>query len=242
MKRIIEAEKSVVVAADVIDLNTLDELVGSVRDVPGIGAFKLGSLLGLCDLDCAVTAVKDVMGAGFPVIYDPQKGATDIPEMGAPFAEALAWSRVDAVILFPFAGPKTQEVWTEACFNRGLRVVVGGVMTHPQFLVSEGGYIADEAVERIFRLACDLGVRDFVVPGTKLEWVLRIRGWLMEELGDEEFVLYAPGFISQGGDISECGRVAGGRWHAIVGSAIYKQDTPEKMREAARRVTRQIVA
>ena len=48
MKRIIEARRSIIVAADVIDLNTLEELVENVRDVPGIGAFKLGSLLGLC--------------------------------------------------------------------------------------------------------------------------------------------------------------------------------------------------
>lgn len=238
MKRIIEAERSVIVAADVIDLDSLSRLVEGTCEVPGIGAFKLGSLLGMCDLDRAVMVIRDVMGSNFPIIYDHQKGGTDIPEMGAPFARALEWSGVNAVILFPFTGPRTQEAWTEACFNEGLTVLTGGMMTHPQFLMSEGGYIDDNAPERIYRSACDLGVRHFVVPGTKIEWVHRIRGWLLDKLGEGEFALYAPGFISQGGSITECGHAAGSEFHAIVGRYIYEQSTVEGMREAALSVTR----
>lgn len=139
----------------------------------------------------------------------------------------------DAVILFPFAGPATQFAWTKACQDAGLRVLIGGVMTHPQFLVSEGGYIADEAPERIFRAACRQGVTDFVVPGSKLKWVKDLRALLVERLGENGFTLYAPGFITQGGDISECGKAAGERFHPIVGSAIYGQKTQAAMREAA---------
>lgn len=240
MKRIIEARRSIIVAADVIDLNTLEELVENVRDVPGIGAFKLGSLLGLCNLDNAVTIIKDAMGADFPVIYDHQKGGTDIPEMGASFAKAMGWSGVDAVILFPLTGPKTQEVWTEACFKEGLAVLTGGMMTHTGFLDCEGGYISNGAPERIYRFACNLGVRHFVVPGTKVDWVKKVREWLEEELGEGEYALYAPGLISQGGSVTECGNVAGGEWHAIVGRGIYEQPTAAKMHEAALSVTREI--
>lgn len=238
MKRIIEAERSVIVAADVIDLDSLNRLIEGICEIPGIGAFKLGSLLGMCDLDRAVMAIRDVMGSDFPIIYDHQKGGTDIPEMGAPFARALEWSGVNAAILFPFTGPRTQEAWTEACFNEGLAVLTGGMMTHPQFLVSEGGYIDDDAPKKIYQRACKLGVRHFVVPGTKLEWVQWIRGWLLDELGEGGFVLYAPGFISQGGSITECGHAAGPEFHAIVGRYIYEQPTVEAMREAALSVTR----
>jgi orotidine-5'-phosphate decarboxylase len=121
--------------------------------------------------------------------------------------------------------------------------MVGGVMTHKQFLVSEGGYISDDAPERIFRQAAQEGVRHFVVPGTKIEWVRTLRGFLVEELGEGNFVLYAPGFLTQGGSISECGQAAGDEWHAIVGSAIYGKDEPntrEQMRTAMELVTGQI--
>jgi len=57
------------------------------------------------------------------------------------------------------------------------------------------------------------------------------------ELGDGNFTLYAPGFIAQGGVITETGKVAGKNWHAIVGSAIYKADNTTK---AAQEIVSQI--
>lgn len=241
-KIIIPSKRSVIVAADVPDIYHLKDLAAAVKDVPGIGGFKLGFSLGLQDLTTSVQIVRHYMGATFPIIYDHQKAGTDIPDTGKKFAKVLKDSGVDAVILFPFAGPATQEAWTTACFDAGLQVITGGVMTHPQFLVSEGGYIADESVERIYRNACKWGGTHFVVPGTKLDWVKRIRGWLINELNESNFVLYAPGFITQKGDISECGQAAGDKWHAIVGSAIYGQLTKETKRQAAIAATGQVMA
>lgn len=129
-----------------------------------------------------------------------------------------------------------------ACHDAELPMIVGGIMTHPKFLVSEGGYIADEAVEKIYRLACHWGVTNFVVPGTKLHWVKKVREILVEELGDGNFVLWAPGFITQGGDISECGQVAGAFWHGIVGGGIYNKPTAEEQRQAAMIATQKIAA
>lgn len=247
MRMIIPLQKSIVVAADVPSLRHLDDLCQALVGVSGVGGIKLGFSLATKGLRTGVETVKNILGADFPVIYDHQKAGNDIPETGRPFADAMKEAGVDAAILFPFTGPVTQEAWTESCFDVGLHVLTGGVMTHAKFLRSEGGSIADEAVEQIYRGACNLGVSHFVVPGNKIAWVRRVRGWLVEELGDDNFVLYAPGFISQGGDISECAVAAGEQWHAIVGSAIYKDPVSGGMRqiadmnEAAIQVTRQIV-
>ena len=240
MKRIIPADRSIVVSADVSHLDAFHELLVSICGIPEIGAIKVGALLGLSDLEFSIELVRGLIGADFPVIYDHQKGGTDIPEMGAPFARLLKGYGVDAVILFPFTGPRTQMAWTDACLSEGLTVLTGGMMTHPQFLKSEGGYIHDDAPEQIYRLACKLGVRDFVVPGTKVAWVKKIREWLERELGRGEFDLYAPGFIAQGGDITECGREAGPRFHAIVGRHIYGQRTTDDIRRAAMTVARAV--
>ena len=242
MKRILSCKRSVIVAADVPDHPALGNLANAVRDVPGISSFKIGSLLSLEGLAGAVRIVRGYRSEFTTIIYDHQKWGNDIPEMGKPFAERLVRADVDAVIIFPFAGPATQEAYTKACFDVGLHVLTGGIMTHPKFLVSDGGYIADEAVERIYRLACELGVQHFVVPGNKVDWVRRIRALLIEELGDGNFALYAPGFITKKGDISECGQAAGEEWHAIVGSAIYGKPTREAQYEAAMAVTAQIGA
>ncbi len=242
MKRIIERKRSIIVAADIPDIVALGNLTEAMRGVAGIGGFKVGFTLGLKSLSLVVNMIRRVLGFAFPVIYDHQKAANDIPKMGESFVEILKKAEVDAAILFPFTGPATQKVWTKSCLDAGIQVLTGGMMTHEKFLVSEGGYIADDAPERIYRFACELGVRHFVVPGNKVDWVKKIRSWLVEELGEGNFVLYAPGFITQKGDISECGQAAGDEWHAIVGSAICDQPTAEEQYKAALAVTRQIAS
>ena len=111
-------------------------------------------------------------------------------------------------------------------------------MTQKEFLESEGGFIANP--EKIYEIAVECGVSNFVVPGNKVEFVLKYRQLLERLLGQGNFTLYAPGFIAQGGNISETGKVAGENWHAIVGSAIYKAEGVENMRQAAIEITSQI--
>lgn len=242
--RIIKSQKSVIVACDV-DVKNLSDLIDATIEVPGISGYKLGFNLGLKGLYNIASLIRSKgEKEGWleqVVIYDHQKAGNDIPKMGKNFAQTLKDARVDAVILFPFAGPATQQKWTEECLNVGLKVIVGGIMTHQQFLVSEGGYIADNAPAMIFELAAKQGIRHYVVPGTKINWVIKLRSILDNLIGPDEYALYAPGFISQGGDITECGRAAGENWHAIVGSAIYSKPTVEEMREAAMTVVSQIV-
>jgi len=234
----LDKAKSIVIACDQPP-DQFESLVEKTTGIPGIGGYKIGMALGLRGLEKAVETVRlyvrksTVLEAWGPkIIFDYQKAGNDIPEMGAVFAGEVLAAGAKAAILFPLAGPETQKKWTEACFKAELKVILGLAMTHPNFFVSEGGYITDDAPEKAFRLACDMGVRNFVVPGNKVHWVVKLRAILVEKLGEGNFVLYAPGFITQGGDISECGAAAGNHWHAIIGSAIYKKP-PEKIRGAA---------
>ncbi len=238
MQKFIKLSKSIIVAADVSSLRALKNLASEIKGVPGIGGFKIGFRIAFKDVMTAVHIIKNAYGPDAVIIYDHQKAGNDIPALGKGFADDLKKAGVNAVILFPFAGPETQTIWTKACFEVGLPVITGGIMTHPKFLVSEGGYVADEAPERIFRLACELGVNHFVVPANKLNWVKKLRNLLIKILGEGNYTLLAPGFISQKGDISKFGAVAGNNWHAIVGSAIYQADNIKK---AAMMIAKQIV-
>lgn len=237
---IIANNRSLVVAADVRSSHDFHQLAEALKGVSGIGGIKYGKRLAIRDLQQSVKIGRFFL-PHCVTIYDGQKEGTDIPEMGDAFAEDMKEAGIDAAILFPFAGPITQERWTKACMRLGIKVIIGSVMTHQMFLAKEGGYLADDAPERMFKLACDTGVTDFVVPGTKLNWVIQIREWVSDKLGEGNYALYSPGFITQGGDIGECGKVAGNKWHPIVGSAIYKQTTMEARREAASTVTRKLV-
>ena len=239
MQKLIEQQKSVIPACDVSDLKKLGELAEATASVSGIGAYKVGLELVIpFGLGRVAEAIRKY--SQLPIIYDHQKGGTDIPDLGPKFAKAVKSAGADAVILFPFGGGATAEAWIKSCQEEGLVVLVGGHMTQPKFLENEGGFIADSGPEAIYRLAAEKGVTNFVVPGNKTDYVLKYRQLLEEVLGADNFILYAPGFISQGGDISETGKVAGSNWHAIVGSAIYKKEGIEAMRQAATEVTSQI--
>jgi len=138
---------------------------------------------------------------------------------------------VDAAILFPFGGCETLARWVKALQEVGVTPIVGGHMTQKGFLVSEEGYVADEAPERIYGTAAQLGVTDFIVPGNKSEFVELYREQFDREIGVGRFTLSAPGFIDQGGKVSEAGKVAGPKFNAIFGRQFTNAEDPKAVAE-----------
>ncbi len=217
-QRVIEANRSVIPACDVATLEQFEALVQQTADVPGIGAYKIGFELGL---GYGLSRVVEVARKHTqkPLIYDHQKAATDIPDTGRNFAQVMRRAGIDAVILFPQAGPETERAWIYHALDQGLKVIVGGRMTHPAYAVSEGGFIADEGALEMYRIAARAGVNQFVVPGNKPEVIQKVRG-VVEAEGVSP-IFFAPGFVAQGGKIADTTKVAGDHWHAIVGRGIY---------------------
>ena len=171
-----------------------------------------------------------------PIIYDHQKAGTDIPDTGKNFARVCKKAGVDAVILFPQSGPETERAWIYHALDNGLKVIAGGPMTHSGYKESEGGFISDEGVFRMIRIAAKAGINNFVAPGTKLEDFKRVVEIVKEE-GVQNPIYYAPGFVAQGGKIEDATKIAGDKWHAIVGRGIYKETD---MRKAAIEHTSQL--
>ena len=256
MKMIIAQERTVIPACDV-GFDKFGELIKETGGLPGIGAYKIGAALALKKGIGELVRIVDC-GAGRPVIYDHQKAGTDIhEETPQQFMDTMKEADVRAVILFPQSGPVSEYEWIKAAQERNLGVIVGGEMTHPRFLegdFKEGkknyteifhklgiehqltGYLRSDAPDDIYMLAARMGVTDFVVPGNKPERIQHYKS-LVEQCGVTEPVFYSPGLIAQGGSISEATKVAGNRWHAIVGRALY--DAPD-MRQAARELTSQL--
>ncbi|MBI4149626.1 orotidine 5'-phosphate decarboxylase [Candidatus Woesearchaeota archaeon] len=218
-QRIIARDKSVIPACDVSPLEVFEELVRQTADVEGIGGYKVGFELGLgYGLGRVVEAARKHTTK--PIIYDHQKAGTDIPDTGKNFAEVCKKAGVDAVIFFPQSGPETERAWIYHALDRGLKVIVGGRMTHPAYAVSEGGFITDEGALEMYRIAARAGIDNFVVPGNKPDVIRQIKE-VVEAEGAHP-VFYAPGFIAQGGSISDAAKVAGDRFHGIVGRGIYQ--------------------
>jgi orotidine-5'-phosphate decarboxylase len=213
-------ERRVIPALDVLEIDTALTLVRTVAHVPLIYGFKIGFPLSLrYGLPRVVEEIRRYSEK--PIIYDHQKAATDIPDTGKLFAEALQMSGVSEAILFPQAGPATLRAWFEALAEHGLKVIVGGIMTHEGYLISEGGYLDDARMLAVYRRAANMGVRAFVVPLTRLQTVNAIAKTL-EEFTSCEF--YSPGFGAQGG--SSKGLEFLSRLYIIIGRSLLRAENP----------------
>lgn len=236
MGSVIAYKRSVVPAADFDTVRKLRKLVQETHDVKGIGGYKISAELAVGHgLKKVVETVREF--TNHPIIYDHQKGMTDIPDTGEGFLTVIKESGVDAFIGFPLSGPATQEEWIKQAQDIGLRVIMGGEMTHPKFKSSEGGYIADEKLDEMYLLSAKLGVMDFVVPGNRKERVAHYNQILRPIVGDD-LTFWAPGFVAQGGAISDAAKAAGESFHAIVGRGIYQA---KDMRKAAEEMCSQLL-
>ena len=234
-QKIIGSDRSVIPACDVETLEQFERLVQQTENIEGIGAYKLGFELGLgYGLSKVVETARKHTNK--PLIYDHQKAGTDIPDTGKNFAKVVKVAGVDTVIFFPQAGPETERAWIYHALDQGLKVIVGGRMTHPAYAVSEGGFITDEGALDMYRIAARAGINDYVVPGNKPDTIKQIRE-IVEAEGSTP-IFYTPGFITQGGSISDAAKVAGSRFHGIVGRGIY---SVADMKQAAIEHTSQLL-
>ncbi|MBI2631442.1 orotidine 5'-phosphate decarboxylase [Candidatus Pacearchaeota archaeon] len=217
-QRVIGRDRSVIPACDVKTLEQFENLVKQTADIDGIGGYKIGFGLGLrYGLSRVVETARKYTNK--TLIYDHQKAATDIPDTGKDFAELTKEAGIDAVILFPQSGPETERAWIYHALDYGLKVIVGGEMTHSAYKKSEGGFISDEMLDEMYLIGARAGINNFVVPGNKLDRISHYKQ-IIEAEGISP-IFYAPGFIAQGVKISDAAKVAGNRFHRIVGRGIY---------------------
>jgi orotidine-5'-phosphate decarboxylase len=214
----IKLKKSIIPACDIDSLDKLKKLVKATCNVKGIGGYKVGFELAIpFGLKKVVDEIRKL--TKLPIIYDHQKAGTDIPAMGLKFMKACKQAGVDYVIIFPQAGPVTEEKWINAAKELGLNIIVGGEMTHPGYLESENGFLKSNSPRRMYQIAASLGVTDYVVPGNKPEKINEYREFL-ENKGINP-IFFSPGLITQGGSLTEGAQAAGEHWHAIIGRSLY---------------------
>jgi len=218
-QKIVHLDRSIIVACDIQTLEELEDLVKNTHQVDGLGGYKIGFELGLgYGLKEVVKVIRKYTNNS--IIYDHQKAGTDIPDTGKNFAQVCKRGGVDSVIFFPQAGPETERAWIYHALNEKLTVIVGGRMTHPAYSKSEGGFITDEGALEIYRIAAKAGINDFVVPGNKPGVIEEVKKVILNE--KVQPIFYSPGFIAQGGKLCDTAKVAGEKFHPIVGRGIYR--------------------
>ncbi len=223
--------RGIVPALDFTDLKKLEEIATACKDNPKVTGFKIGALLiGAHGMKTVVELLRSINPDKI-IIYDQQKAGTDIPETGEGFMRQCCEAGVDAVILFPLSGPEVLRAWTYYAYNYGLQVIVGGVMTHAAFLKSEGGWIDDNGAYKIYEIAAGCGVDCFIVPGTKIDAIKKIKTIIDDNkwVVDHEIQVLSPGIITQGGPLKEVEESAGDYgFQGIIGRAINDAKDPKQ--------------
>jgi len=231
--RIFNLKYGIIPACDLKTIDDLEKLVEFTCNIEGIVGYKIGAILGL---KYSLKTIVDRISShtDLPIIYDHQKLGTDIPEIcGVDMLEVCKDAGVDAVIIFPQSGYETLKSTVEGCVKLDLVPIVGGEMTHKNYLVKDGGYIANNAPKRMYLDAAKLGVEYFVIPGTKVDKMKEYR-LLLEKIIKPKFLFPGIGKEYQGGDILKAFEaVSSLSSYAIVGRAIY---AAKNIREAAKRL------
>jgi orotidine-5'-phosphate decarboxylase len=144
--------------------------------------------------------------------------------MAPEFAAVCRDAGMDALILFPVAGPGSVDAFVGATLRAGLTPIVGGALPLPDYLTPGGGYVVADALGRIIERAHGLGARDFIIPATDGAAIGRhARAFA----GREDTRLYMPGIGPLGGDIDRAfGAARPLATYAIVGRAIYAAPDP----------------
>ncbi len=212
----IKKPPGIIVALD-IPLQKASKLVRELEKVEDkIAGYKISSLQAMeAGLKAVVSELR--LATKVPLIYDHQKGATDIPEISAQQVSVAAAAGVDSFIGVPLgAGGKTLESFVDACKKNKVEPIILLEMTHP----GANDFLKENTAKEVFQQATALGVRYFVVPGTKPEKVKEYNNW---RTGKEVYFV-SPGFGAQGGQVTE--GVKNGVDYPIVGRAVYGAEKP----------------
>jgi len=220
---LIPKKRSIIPACDVEGIDELENIVTQTADILDVGAYKVGFTLVLkYGLPSLVKTIKKYSNK--PIIYDHQKAGTDIPATAKGFCRACKEAGVDSVIYFPMSGPETLRAWVYEAKNEGLIPIVGGIMTHPAYLKEDGGFIGKSDALRIYELAAESGVNNFIVPGNNPSIIQQIKE-ILAPYGDIPPTFYSPGFVAQGGKIKETLDAIGDLdFHAIIGRGLYQSN------------------
>jgi orotidine-5'-phosphate decarboxylase len=219
-----EKRHGIIIACDVENMEKLKELVEKTYGIEGIVGYKIGANLAL------KYGLKNIMGEidfCLPVIYDHQKAGTDIPQIANKFAKACREAGIKGVIIFPQAGPKSEEAFIDAIFMHKMVPMVGGEMTHEKYLYEEGGFIVDSAPSKIYEIAARKRVDYFILPGNKEEAIKKYHMIIANLINEPKYCM--PGIGRQGGEIKKVfSLLLGYPSYAIVGSSIYDSSDIEK--------------
>lgn len=219
----LEHERGIVPALDMSRLSDAKEFIIDVDDAGKLTAYKVGSTLA-SDKGHHTTALQLKRVTSKPLIYDHQKFGSDTPNTVRNQLETF--KEYDAVIAFPFGGSETRQAISDYARDLDIDILWGGVMTQPGFHSKEGGYVHYTAIGNVYRECADEGWNMYVLPATRPNVSRAIRKAVESRVDPDKVMHFAPGWVTQGGDMSEADEIVGPRAQLIKGRSLIGAENP----------------
>ena len=161
--------RGIVISCNFREFQKLEEMVKSTRGLSFVAGYKVGMELAIrSGLGKVVYSIRKF--TDLPIIYDHQKFGSDVPEIyRKSLFEAIKSSGIDALIIIPYSGKETLNIFVKRCFDAGLVPIVGGGLSHKGYIIEEGGYLDNKAHKKIYLDAARLGVSHFLMSCSRLD-------------------------------------------------------------------------
>lgn len=217
---IFEVYPSIIPSMDV-DLEKMCAILQDVKDQKReIGGIKVGSLLiWKYGFETVINKIRDI--CDFPIIFDAQKGGTDIPSIVEEQIELVSDYGIEAFIASPLgSGLKTLEAFIDKSFKSDIIPIILLEMTHPL----ANAYLKYNAGEAILIRSIKMGVENFVAPGNNPDRIKAYRDLAVNN--GKEIKIFSPGVGPQGGGPDKA--VSAGTDFLIIGRSIYQAENPRE--------------
>src|SRR6201996_6758603 len=225
MAKKLKGDMGIVPALDIDSHEHLELVVRETSKREGVAGYKLGltSVLHF-GLGESVRRLRDL--TDLPIIYDHQKAGPDMPDMAKKYTALCKEADVDGLILFPVAGPTAVDQFVGEAIRADLTPFVGGEIPVPDYGVSGGGYMLDDALDRILARAVQNKADHFVLPANDKAKIMRWSKWIAANVKSP--LVMITGFGALGGTIetSFTSAAACERRFAIVGRLITGAKSP----------------
>ncbi|WP_022724117.1 orotidine 5'-phosphate decarboxylase / HUMPS family protein [Rhodopseudomonas sp. B29] len=221
----LKGEMGIVPALDIDSHEQLEMVVRETTKREGVAGYKLGlTSVMRFGLKESMKRLRDL--TNLPVLYDHQKAGPDMPDMAKKYTALCKEADVDGLILFPVAGPTAVDGFVGEAIKAGIVPVVGGEIPVPDYGVSGGGYMLDDALDRILARAVGNEADHFVLPAHDVAKIKRWSNWIAGNV--KQPVVLLTGFGALGGSIetSFAAAAACPRRFAIVGRLITGAKAP----------------
>jgi len=182
-----------------------------------LAAFKFHtehlSMWGL-DVPALRQKIDSLAGERMPFIVDAK--LADIPKTNAMKAKYYFSQGYDAITCHGFPGQESVEAVVKVAskMRRGVFLIVA--------MSSEDHLFDSRVVERLARMAKELGVAGVIAPGNQYEVLRKVRRFIGPEM-----LILSPGIGVQNGEAGRALRA--GADFAIIGRQIFEAENPEKI-------------